>query len=152
MKIGIYSIEKNQAHEIKGITEGYLKMSKKYADIEEKVIFNKQIAKAQVNCEKKAKEEYSKVYEPYLEQGYSICLDVKGELVDSFEFANLLKDKPRVNFFIGGAFGFEEDFLSKSQKVISLSNLTFAHKIAKLVLYEQIYRGLSILNAHPYHK
>jgi hypothetical protein len=38
------------------------------------------------------------------------------------------------------------------KKIISLSRLTYAHKIAKVVLFEQIYRGLCIKNNHPYHK
>ncbi|MDN5377136.1 MAG: rRNA (pseudouridine1915-N3)-methyltransferase, partial [Sulfurospirillum sp.] len=45
-----------------------------------------------------------------------------------------------------------EEFLKKTDKVISLSKLTYAHKIAKVVLLEQIYRGLCIKNNHPYHK
>ncbi|CCF79680.1 LSU m3Psi1915 methyltransferase RlmH  len=35
---------------------------------------------------------------------------------------------------------------------LSLSPLTFSHQIAKLVLCEQIFRALSLLNHHPYHK
>jgi len=57
-----------------------------------------------------------------------------------------------VKFFIGGAYGFEESFLKKSDKVISLGKITMSHKIAKAVLLEQIYRGFSILSNHPYHK
>ena len=47
---------------------------------------------------------------------------------------------------------FENEFLSLCDSVISLSNLTFAHKIATLILSEQIFRSLSIINNHPYHK
>ena len=57
-----------------------------------------------------------------------------------------------LNFFIGGAYGFEDDFLKKSDAVISLGKITMSHKIAKAVLLEQIYRGFSILTNHPYHK
>ncbi len=57
-----------------------------------------------------------------------------------------------IKFFIGGAYGFEENFLKKSDQVISLGKLTMSHKIAKAVLLEQIYRGFSILTIHPYHK
>jgi 23S rRNA (pseudouridine1915-N3)-methyltransferase len=57
-----------------------------------------------------------------------------------------------VKFFIGGAYGFEKAFLDKGDKVISLSSLTFSHKIAKMVLLEQIFRGYAILHNHPYHK
>jgi 23S rRNA (pseudouridine1915-N3)-methyltransferase len=57
-----------------------------------------------------------------------------------------------IKFFIGGAYGFDDAFLKKSDNVISLGNITMSHKIAKAVLLEQIYRGFSILSNHPYHK
>lgn len=60
--------------------------------------------------------------------------------------------KCRLNFFVGGAYGFEDSFLKKSNAVISLGKITMSHKIAKVVLLEQIYRGFSILSNHPYHK
>jgi 23S rRNA (pseudouridine1915-N3)-methyltransferase len=57
-----------------------------------------------------------------------------------------------IKFVVGGAYGFEDSFLKKSDAVISLGKLTMSHKIAKAVLLEQIYRGFSILSNHPYHK
>ncbi len=48
--------------------------------------------------------------------------------------------------------GFEKNFLDKCDKVISLSDLTMAHKVVTLVLLEQVFRGLAIKNNHPYHK
>ena len=85
-------------------------------------------------------------------KGYNIALDVLGKSVDSFAFSKLLEDKNEVNFFIGGAYGFQREFLDKCDATISLSNLTFAHKVATLVLSEQIFRSLAIINNHPYHK
>ena len=114
-------------------------------------VIAKDIAKAQTIGENESKKIYTKSYLPYL-KGYNIALDVLGKSVDSFAFSKLLEDKNEVNFFIGGAFGFENEFLSLCDSVISLSNLTFAHKIATLILSEQIFRSLSIINNHPYHK
>ena len=45
-----------------------------------------------------------------------------------------------------------ENFKAKADKIISLSRLTLAHKIAKLLLFEQIFRALCINANHPYHK
>ena len=73
-------------------------------------------------------------------------------MLDSFEFSKLFLAKNKVSFFIGGAYGLSTNFKSKMDKIISLSKMTFAHKIAKLVLYEQIFRGLCINANHPYHK
>ncbi len=151
MKINVYSIEKSKSEGVELLVEEYRKMIKKFAKIDDIVVFNKTIASAQTKGEIEAKRAYSKVYEPFL-KGYSISLDVCGEELDSFEFSKLLENSSQVNFFIGGAYGFEESFLKKTHRTVSLSRLTYAHKIAKAVLFEQIYRGLCIKQNHPYHK
>ena len=127
-------------------------MSSRYADIEVHSIFNKQIGKAQTIGEKESQQSYNDVFIPKLSTGYNIALDVLGKKVDSFKFSNLLQDKITINFFIGGAYGFDREFLKKCDTSISLSELTYAHKIANIVLCEQIFRALCILNNHPYHK
>ncbi len=151
MHIKIFTIEKSSDKIIEALGLEYAKMISKFAKIEEIKIFNKQIASAQSIGEAEAKASYTKAYEPYL-KGFNVALDVEGALVDSFEFSHFFDDEMSINFFVGGAFGFEEAFLKKTQKVISLSRLTYAHKIAKVVLCEQIYRGLCIKHNHPYHK
>ena len=123
----------------------------KYAKVEVHYIFNKTIAKAQTIGEKEAKQSYSDTYEPLL-KGYNIALDVLGKKIDSYSFSKILDGKSEINFFIGGAFGFQREFLNKCDSIITLSDLTMAHKIANVVLAEQIFRGLCIKNNHPYHK
>lgn len=151
MNIKVFSIEKSSNKTVDVLNKEYMKMISRNASIEDMVIFNKQIALAQTKGEKEARESYTKAYEPYL-KGYNIALDVEGKQCDSFEFSKIFDNEVNINFFIGGAYGFNKEFLNKTQKVISLSKLTYAHKIAKVVLYEQIYRGLCIKNNHPYHK
>ena len=84
--------------------------------------------------------------------GVNIALDPASREVDSHEFANLLKDSATINFFIGGAYGFERDFLAKCNTAVSFGKITLSHKLVKVVLLEQIFRGLTINNNHPYHK
>jgi len=151
MNIKVFSIEKSSNKTVDILNQEYMKMISRYASIEDEILFNKQIALAQSKGEVEARESYSKIYKPYL-KGYNISLDVEGKVLDSFEFSKIFDNEVNINFFIGGAYGFNRDFLCKSDKVISLSKLTYAHKIAKVVLYEQIYRGLCIRNNHPYHK
>ncbi len=127
-------------------------MSGKYANVEVHSLFNKNIAKAQTIGEKESQKAYNEVYIPKLDSGYNIALDVLGKQLDSFKFSKLIEDKQTINFFIGGAYGFDRDFLSLCDTTISLSSLTFAHKIATTVLCEQVFRALCIANNHPYHK
>jgi len=151
MKINIYSILKPTNDNFDKIIKEFIKMSSKYAKIKMHYIFNKEIVKAQTIGFKEAQEIYTKTYLPFL-KSFNIALDVLGGKVDTYTFSKLLEDKNEVNFFIGGAFGFERDFLAKCNSVISLSNLTFAHKVTNIVLSEQIFRALCIQNNHPYHK
>ncbi len=150
-KINIYAIVKPNTDEFDKISKEFIKMCSKYAKVEVFSIFNKNISKAQTIGEKEAKESYTKAYEPFI-SGYCVALDVLGKSLDSYEFSKMLSNSSEVNFFIGGAYGFEKDFLKKCDKIISLSSLTMAHKVVTLVLLEQIFRGLAINNNHPYHK
>ena len=150
MEILVYSISKEKIEFYSEINE-YIKMSKKYANIKDKVLFNNQIAKAQSSSKDMALKAYDEAYEPLID-GFCIGLDEGGKMLDSFEFSKLFLAKNKVSFFIGGAYGLSTNFKLKMDKIISLSKMTFAHKIAKLVLYEQIFRGLCINANHPYHK
>ncbi len=151
MKIKVYSVEKNQDKHVKALINEYIKMSSRYASLSDEVLFNKHIAKAQSIGENEAKRSYTEAFLPLFD-GYNIALDARGASLSSEEFAKILKNNSKINFFIGGAYGLEKAFLDKSNAIISLSTLIYAHKIAKIVLFEQIYRGLSIANSHPYHK
>lgn len=151
MKINIYSIEKKTNENVKILIDEYIKMASKFANLENIYIFNNKISKAQKLSKEEAISSYEEAYLPKFE-GFCICLDEKGESVDSLAFSQILEKSKNINFFIGGAYGFSKEFLQKAHKVISLSKLTYAHKIAKLVLVEQIYRGLCIAQNHPYHK
>jgi len=149
--ISIYAIEKNSRDEFEPILKNYQKMIKKYSTLNYKSIFNNKIASSQNQTKELAQKSYSQAFETLL-KGYNIALHPDGKLLDSFEFSTIFENNSNINFFIGGAYGFEKEFLKKCDRVISLSPLTFSHKVAKVVLYEQIYRAFSIINNHPYHK
>lgn len=153
MKIHIYTIHKNEM--LASIMQHYIKVCKSFCvEILFFNLFNKHIQEAQKKDSIVAKQSYTKAFSQYLDR-QSILLDSSGKLYDSLEFSRMVESNSMqsgiVKFFIAGAFGFEAEILQK-YKTISLSTLTFSHEIAKIVLLEQIYRSLSILNGHPYHK
>lgn len=149
MQILVHCIQKKD-DDFDNIKE-YIKMSSKWADIKDINKFNSQIAKAQSASKEQAHKAYDLAYEHCL-NGYCIELDEKGYHLDSVEFADLLKNSSQISFFIGGAYGLSPQFKTKMNRLISLSKMTLAHKIAKLMLFEQIFRGLCINANHPYHK
>ena len=68
------------------------------------------------------------------------------------EWTSTLIERPQKIFFlIAGAEGFSQEVLSAVQEKISLSELTFPHKLARLLLVEQLYRAQTIRSKHPYH-
>ncbi|MFT5661059.1 MAG: 23S rRNA (pseudouridine1915-N3)-methyltransferase [Sulfurimonas sp.] len=152
MKIEIVSIAKKEKTIYDPLYKDLTKMISRFAKVEDTEVFPKDVAKAHTISPKASQMAYTKALNGYISKDYSVTLHPDGELIDSYEFSKLLNAKISVKFFIGGAYGFEDDFLQKSDKVISLGKLTMSHKIAKAVLLEQIYRGFSILSNHPYHK
>ena len=152
MTINIYQIAKNDKDEYEPIVKNFLKMSRKYANVQVFNMFNKSISKAQTIGQKESYKAYNDVFEPKMQNGYNIALDVLGKKIDSFKFSELLHTNSTINFFIGGAYGFSREFINKCDNTISISDMTMAHKIVNIVLCEQIFRSLCILNNHPYHK
>ena len=86
-----------------------------------------------------------------------VLLDRNGEQIDSEGITQLVtsfseKGISQLSFVIGGATGFPKQLISKAKKIIALSRMVFPHKIARLILVEQLYRAKCIINRHPYHK
>lgn len=84
-----------------------------------------------------------------------IAMTEWGRKMTSVAFAQwsqeLIEKPQKIVFVIAGAEGFSENFLAHCQERISLSDLTFPHKLARLLLVEQIYRAQTIRTRHPYH-
>ena len=54
-------------------------------------------------------------------------------------------------FLVGGAAGLAPDLIDSADERLSLGPLTLPHQLARVVLVEQVYRGLCIVSGHPYH-
>ena len=153
MKINVIIIDKKGKDKLySGLIEHYIKISKPFAKVEVIEVFDKDITKAHDISADASRKSYTKALEKYMKNGVNIALDPSSKEVDSHKFANMLKDSTTINLFIGGAHGFERDFLHKCNNAISFGKITLSHKLVKVVLLEQIFRGLTINNNHPYHK
>ncbi|HEV8248067.1 MAG TPA: 23S rRNA (pseudouridine(1915)-N(3))-methyltransferase RlmH [Polyangiaceae bacterium] len=84
-----------------------------------------------------------------------IALEVDGEKLSSSELAARIerwssRGKGSVTFVIGAAEGIPEDVSRGAGARLSLSPLTLPHRLARVVLLEQLYRALTILRGEPY--
>lgn len=84
-----------------------------------------------------------------------IILTEKGNTLNSIEFSDLVSSLTmqtgKMQILIGGAYGFDSTLLPKNLKQISLSELTFPHDLALIVLLEQLYRSMTITKGKSYH-
>jgi len=81
-------------------------------------------------------------------------IDLHGQKLDSIQFSKILEEQKlngEMNLVIGGPLGIDEELINKARKRISLSNLTFTHELALILVLEQIFRGFKILNNEKYH-
>ena len=85
-----------------------------------------------------------------------IALDEKGKQFNSADLskkmASWFQQGHDVTFVIGGADGLAGDFKKSADMMWSLSSLTLPHALVRVILVEQIYRALTIMNNHPYHR
>ena len=89
-------------------------------------------------------------------QGETIALEVTGESWTTERFARhlgerMLHGSRAITFAIGGADGLPPALSARANLRLSLSAMTLPHRMARLVLLEQIYRALTIIRGEPYH-
>ena len=85
-----------------------------------------------------------------------ILLDEGGKTYSSVEFSQFLQQKfnqggKGLAFVVGGAYGFSPEVYQIAHSKISLSKMTFSHQMIRMVFFEQLYRGMTILKGEPYH-
>ncbi len=85
-----------------------------------------------------------------------VALDERGTQMSTRELANWLAGRMRegrdLAFLIGGPDGFAAEVVARSDMTLSLSRFTLPHALARVVLAEQLYRAMTILTHHPYHR
>lgn len=91
-----------------------------------------------------------------LKSEFNIALTETGREYSSNEFSTWFENKlslqNQITFIFGGAAGHSPEILKIAHEKISLSQLTFPHQLARLLLVEQLYRAETIFLSHPYSK
>ncbi len=85
-----------------------------------------------------------------------VALDERGKTFTSRQFSTFLEQLSenagrRPCFIIGGAFGLDDAVKRAARHTIALGPLTMTHELARVVLFEQLYRAESLTRGLPYH-
>ena len=106
--------------------------------------------------EKRLYQEHSLLTQALKPSDLIVCLDERGKLFSSEDFARQLDTwntrAKRICFLLGGPDGHHDATRDQADGLLSLSPLTLPHGLARLVLVEQLYRAMSIQKSHPYHR
>jgi 23S rRNA (pseudouridine1915-N3)-methyltransferase len=91
------------------------------------------------------------------ERAVTVILDQRGESMSSSSFAGRLQgwrteNKPAVAFIVGGHDGLAPSLRDNASLAIAFGAATWPHQLVRVMLLEQLYRAVTILAGHPYHR
>lgn len=85
-----------------------------------------------------------------------VALDETGKQFSTLALAKQMEDWQQLGknicFIIGGPDGLDNTILQSAHLCWSLSHLTFPHPLVRIILVEQLYRAMSVIKNHPYHR
>lgn len=138
MKLVVVAVGKIREKHLRAVADDYLSRAQHYARVSEVEV------KADAELERALPREAT-----------VIALDPGGEALTSRELAARVerwgqRGKGELAFVIGGAEGIPKPLLAAAHARLSLSSLTLPHRLARVLLYEQLYRAFTILRGEPY--
>jgi 23S rRNA (pseudouridine1915-N3)-methyltransferase len=109
------------------------------------------------NPETRKREEAVALEKALPEGAALILLDERGKALDSQTFSEVIgryrdNGKRDMMLAIGGADGLDPDLRSRADLVLNLGTMTWPHQLVRILIAEQLYRAVTILSGHPYHR
>ena len=155
MRINLLCIGKTDDKEISSLVSYYFNRLPKHWNLE--IIEIPDVKNARNLTSDLLKKEEAKLFLNYIENNdINVLLDEKGKQFTSREFSVKMENwmnssVKKINFLIGGAYGFSDEIYAKANEKMSLSKMTFTHQMIRLFFVEQLYRADQILQGKPYH-
>lgn len=140
------------------VTEGYLEYAKRFSSgySIELVEIPAEKRLKQSDIDKLTEREGKKILSLIKPGNRVIALDVKGQAWSTEQLATHMHhwqlESRNIDILIGGPDGLYKECLQKAEVKWSLSPLTLPHPLVRIVLIEQLYRAVTILQNHPYHR
>lgn len=157
MEIKISAIGKIKEKWMKQGIDEYLKRLKSFAKINIIEYDEETVTKKSEEIKKKIMEkEGERLIKSIRDSECTILLDISGQEMSSEEFSlwienQMIFGKSKFHFFIGGPFGNGQNIKRCVKMHLSLGKMTLTHQMSRLLLVEQIYRGIKIIKKEPYH-
>ena len=153
--ISIVAVGKIKEKSLSQLIEEYKKRIGAYSKIE--IIEVSDEPNDRLSDEKVKEIEGQRIIKQLKKDSYVILLSLKGKQMESIKFSREIEkintyNSSHITFVIGGSVGVSEQVEQRADLLLKLSEMTFTHNIARLLILEQIYRAYKILNNETYHK
>ena len=153
--ISIVAVGKIKEKSLSQLIEEYKKRIGAYSKIE--IIEVSDEPNDRLSDEKVKEIEGQRIIKQLKKDSYVILLSLKGKQMESIKFSREIEkintyNSSHTTFVIGGSVGVSEQVEQRADLLLKLSEMTFPHNIARLLILEQIYRAYKILNNETYHK
>ena len=160
MKIRIIAVGRLRERHWQDAAADYARRIRPYARLEiEEVAEARLKDRASAAEEKKAMQEEGRAILERLagHEGMVVALAREGRSLDSRQMAAwlermILEGQKEAVFIIGGPMGLAPEALERAGCRLSFSRMTFPHQMMRVILLEQIYRGMRIMRKEPYHR
>ena len=148
MKLRVLSVGRDRSGLFEPAAQEYFGRLKHYAPTE--LI---ELPASKHSGEKAQRDEGERILESRRPREALVALDERGKLLSSVELSQWIsKQSGDLLFCVGGDEGLAEPVRQKAALVLSLSKLTLPHRLARVVLLEQLYRAFTLMRGEPYHK
>lgn len=155
MKIRLLWPGKTKNNDIRNLQDHYVRKISRMARCE--VVETRDAKGLDERQRKRILDIEAKDLENHLKDDYIICLSERGQEMSSRELARLLdrttlQSFRAVAFVVGGFLGLGERLMKRAHLRLSLSKMTFPHELTRIILLEQIYRALCVIEGREYAK
>ncbi|OKL44344.1 23S rRNA (pseudouridine(1915)-N(3))-methyltransferase RlmH [Pseudovibrio exalbescens] len=159
MKVSLACVGKMKAGAEKDLCDRYLDRARKTGKglgITSVAVIELPESRAQRAADRKA-EEASALLKALPAGAVLIVLDEHGKTLSSDQFATQVRDwtdsgVSDLVLAIGGADGHGPELIAKANLKIALGSMTWPHQLVRILCAEQIYRAMTIMSGHPYHR
>lgn len=158
IKITVISLGKLKEKYYLAAAEEYIKRLKRYCDL--KIVEIMPVPLSENPSEAEIKTALNKEAEMIKKQiqknCFSVALCIEGKALKSEDFSKLIKENENIGkpicFIVGSSFGLADSVKKAADLCLSVSEMTFPHKLFRVMLLEQIYRAFKIGEGSAYHK
>jgi 23S rRNA (pseudouridine1915-N3)-methyltransferase len=159
MRIGLFAVGRLKSGPENELASRYLdRFAKAGPAVGLEFVRVSEVTESRASSAATRKREEAVLLEKSLSEGtVLVLLDERGKALDSPGFADLLgryrdQGKRDLMIAIGGADGLDPALYQRADATINLGSMTWPHQLVRILIAEQLYRAVTILSGHPYHR